>query len=286
MVGPDKEQKYAMLEVHAPTARDVLGEKLLYKFRSVADEVQKQRLRDIILGHRIRFARPSELNDPLEGKPVYALGDWSSEPYRQRFADWAWQTQKHIKSPPPQYAFRAWVLAQSAAFHERQVASINEANQREIEDKWRILSLSAIGTSDLMWAHYADSHKGVVLVFDASYGEFALAYRVSYTPERVPLDITNNDLTEVLHATILTKRDIWAYEQEYRSVAPEVWEPDTLRLRDQFLHFSPAQLVGIIFGAKTSPGNEAEIVSWSAQRECAVQFSKAKINVVGSVELA
>ena len=59
-----------MSEIHAPTARAVLQDRRVYKFRSLADGTQKQRMRDIILGHKIRFSRPSELNDPVEGKEL------------------------------------------------------------------------------------------------------------------------------------------------------------------------------------------------------------------------
>jgi hypothetical protein len=274
-----------MPAVHAPIARAVLEDRRLYKFRSLADEIQKQRLQDIILGHRIRFSRPSELNDPVEGKPIYKLGDWASESYRQMFAEWAWQTQTHIPAPPPKDAFLEWARSQPPQMHEQYVASINVANHTAIEDKWRVLSLSATPTHDLMWSHYADGHKGLALVFDASRGEFALAYQVAYTPERIPLDITTQDLTAVLHATLLSKRESWAYEQEFRCIAPEPWEPDTLRLEAQYLLYSPAHLLGVVFGAKASPENEAEIVAWAARRETALTFWKARISAVGSVEL-
>ena len=41
-----------MSEIHAPTARAVLADRRVYKFRGLTDETQKQRLRDIILGHK------------------------------------------------------------------------------------------------------------------------------------------------------------------------------------------------------------------------------------------
>ena len=169
--------------------------------------------------------------------------------------------------------------------HEQHVASINVANQEAIEAKWRVLSLSATPSHDLMWSHYADGHKGVALTFDASHGEFALAYQVTYAPERVPLDITSQDLTAVLHATLLSKRESWAYEREFRCIAPEPWESDTLRLKEQYLRFLPSQLLGVIFGAKTLPESEAEVVAWAAERGAPLTFRKARISEAGSVEL-
>lgn len=274
-----------MHEVLATTAREALTDRRLYKFRSLADETQKQRLRDIIVGHRIRFSRPSELNDPIEGKPIYTLGEWESEAYRLKFAEWAWEGQKHVRMPPPREPFLKWALDQPRQVHEQHIASINAGNHAEIEQKWRVLSLSAARTHDLMWSHYADGHKGVALVFDASRGEFAFAFKVAYTAERMPLDITTENLQEILRATLLSKRETWAYEQEFRCIAPEPWEPDSFRLNAQFLSFAPSRLLGVTFGAKAAPADEAEVVAWAAEREPALGFWKASINATGSVDI-
>lgn len=274
-----------MNSVHAPTARDVLAEPRLYKFRSMADDQQKQRLRDIVLGHRIRFSRPSELNDPIEGKPIYALGDWSSEQYRTQFAEWAWRCQRHVAQPPPQEAFCAWLVQQRLEVHQGHISQINTDNQVEIEKRWRVLSLSAAASNDQMWSHYADGHKGVALVFDASHSEFALAYEVSYAPLRQPMEVTTQDQSAILKNTLLTKLDGWAHEKEFRCIAPEVPEPDALHLDNQFLRFAPPLLVGIVFGAKLSPENEAEILSWSSQREVRLELSRVRITDAGSVDI-
>lgn len=66
-------------------AHATLLEKKLYKFRNMDDDVQKFRVNDILLNHRIRFSRASELNDLIEGKPIFQLGDWSSKTCRHQF---------------------------------------------------------------------------------------------------------------------------------------------------------------------------------------------------------
>ena len=136
-----------------------------------------------------------------------------------------------------------------------------------------------------MWSHYADGHKGVALVFDASHSEFALAYEVSYAPKRQPMEITTLDQSAILKNTLLTKLDTWAYEKEFRCIAPEVPEPDALDLDNQFLRFAPPLLVGIIFGAKISPESEADILSWSHQREVPLELLRVRITDAGSVEI-
>lgn len=268
-----------------PSARAVLKDRRLFKFRSVADDSQRDRLRDIILGSRIRFSKPSELNDPLEGKPVYALGDWSSEQYRAGFADWAWSIQRHMTKKPPETKFREWIYSQSEDFHRHKVAQINAENHAAIEQRWRVLSLSASCTHDLLWSHYADGHRGVALIFDASYGEFAIAFQVAYVQERKTLDITSQDLDDVFTLTLLTKRDAWRYEEEFRCVGTEAKQFGALHVPSQFLSFAPPQLLGLVFGATISQENEALIRAWCTERKAPLQLFRGVINHAGTVEI-
>lgn len=277
---------HILASLHTVTARNALADKRLYKFRSVADAAQVSRLKDILCDHRIRFSRPSELNDPIEGRPIYQLGAWESEAYRQRFEEWAWNTQQHMNLRPPKEQFISWIRGLPREHHEEQVQRINAENHAAIEAKWRVLSLSAVPAHELMWSHYADGHRGVALVFDASGGEFGLAFKVYYVEERVPVDITTKTLATVLNATLLTKRSAWAYEQEFRCIAPDPPEPATLRLDRQFMDFPASRLKGVIFGAKTSAKHIAEIVGCAKDRTAPLRFWQAKISGAGNVEIA
>lgn len=273
-------------DTNAQIARTVLSDRRLYKFRCMVNERQCEWLRDIVLGNRIRFSKPSELNDPLEGKPIYTLGDWTSNEYRSKFADWAWEIQQRVPSKPPEAEFRRWVLAQPEEVHRQHVDQINQDNHAAIEQRWRILSFAASSTHDLLWSHYADGHRGVALVFDASYGEFALAFRVSYKEDRSTLDITCEDQNHVLEASILSKRVAWSYEEEFRCLGTEDGLFGSVHVPKQFLDFKPAQLIGLIMGANITPDNEQRVRQWCAERVTPLQLFKAKITQLGAVEIA
>ena len=269
----------------AVTARTTLVDKRLYKYRSLSDDKQKTRVKDILVNHRIRFSRLSELNDPVEGKPILQLGDWSSSDYRARFEDWVWSTQRHLANVPPKDAFIRWVRSLTKEQHEQYVQQINADNHAAIEARWRILSLSATPSQDQMWSHYSDGHSGLALAFDVSHGEFGIAFKVHYVPKRVPMDVTTQNFTEVLNATILTKRSTWAYEEEYRCIATEQAEASLLQLENQFMAFKPEQLVGIIFGAKTSQSDVDLVKGWIKDRPTQIELSRAVINAAGAIEL-
>jgi len=75
----------------------------------------------------------------------------------------------------------------------------------------------------LMWAHYAKSHKGMCLEFDATMPPFNRAIEISYSdnfPEINPIKIITKTNVELLNREslkpLLTKYSCWAYEAEWR----------------------------------------------------------------------
>lgn len=72
----------------------------------------------------------------------------------------------------------------------------------------------------LMWSHYADEHKGVVLGFDKKNSFFKDLKRVKYDsiiPDELISDIDINDNNFLLQLFYL-KSDEWIYEKEHRIV--------------------------------------------------------------------
>lgn len=82
-----------------------------------------------------------------------------------------------------------------------------------------VLCMSRGWDSPLMWAHYADSHRGMVLGFEVPDQAF---YEVEYTSQRLGLadlglgsldDITSEEIKRLTRL----KAAGWAYEREYRA---------------------------------------------------------------------
>jgi hypothetical protein len=99
-------------------------------------------------------------------------------------------------------------------------------SKNAIEDRARVqlhergvACLTATNTDLLMWAHYADGHRGFCLEFDCAWEPFSTARQVRYTndfPRLSPGPIWMDGGGEQLDALILTKADCWRYEQEWR----------------------------------------------------------------------
>ena len=90
-----------------------------------------------------------------------------------------------------------------------------------------ILSLSEDVSNPLLWAHYADAHKGLALEFEAHHAYFErrrsdeddlyhlrpVTYAHRTSEGRTLSDLDGNDL-------LVTKAPTWSYEAEWRMLVP------------------------------------------------------------------
>ena len=74
---------------------------------------------------------------------------------------------------------------------------------------------SSKANDPLMWAHYGDRHRGVMIGFDATHSEFSGAKPVSYSQNRPRVDIDEHGVSQKL----LVKSEVWEREDEWRMTA-------------------------------------------------------------------
>lgn len=94
-----------------------------------------------------------------------------------------------------------------------------------------VVSLSRNALSILMWSHYAQYHQGFVLELripvrgkqaDIHYtNDRLLPFRVIYQPNRPVINMSQYNEEELLHKILLTKSDLWSYEQEERVITED-----------------------------------------------------------------
>lgn len=90
-----------------------------------------------------------------------------------------------------------------------------------------MICFSTVWNNPMMWAHYADKHKGLCLGFDV---EDHLVSNVEYTDEKLNVEfgahLPNHGLSaELLNNVLITKSKVWAAEQE-RRVFASLTNPD------------------------------------------------------------
>lgn len=166
--------------------------------------------------------------------------------------------------------------------------SVLARNQGQFEhymSKMKILALTSKPDDVLMWTHYADSHKGVVMRFrsvadlDSPYG---MAKPMNYVGTPPPFyemdDLVNimsgtdtTDPTKFVEKMVYTKSDRFAYENEWRISTGAGRNPEE---PFEDVKFGASELDGIVFGLSTSEADVTSIRDAAAPYKN-VEFMKA-----------
>jgi hypothetical protein len=145
-----------------------------------------------------------------------------------------------------------------------------------------VTCLTAHYDDPLLWAHYADSHKGVCLVFNRLANECPLiddALPVIYSNDLVELDFLEYlKQTELFEDSIerlfYTKHSKWAYENEWRFVIPST---RSLAEKERTVYFHPSNLCKIILGDRISDEHRNTLRQIGSKRKEVFIVVQAKI---------
>jgi hypothetical protein len=102
---------------------------------------------------------------------------------------------------------------------------LQSENDREVWEKtkgslWQdkgLISFSERSSNPLLWAHYAENHKGLCLGFDVS-GASQVRYVSARRKMPSLLDIVKQKDTGIIENAIMTKYWHWRYESEWRII--------------------------------------------------------------------
>lgn len=213
---------------------------LLYKYLSPSIGIEH-----VLKGRTLRFTPPNELNDPFECVPYLHGGD--IDRILGDCSDLA-KIVEGIGLDPQLAARLIKVKAKS---------KVMEASMGEMAG---ILSLTKREDSLLMWSHYADQHRGIVIGVRAGHTFFQPGNGigidglkgVTYTSARPEIELGKPlDMPNVNDALFFTKSPEWSYEEEIRVIRDGRLAGDLTNTRG-ITSFPPDLISEIIIGAKTS----------------------------------
>jgi len=106
----------------------------------------------------------------------------------------------------------------SAHLGERDARKFYRVLKTAVTKRFAVVCLSATWQSPVMWAHYADKHKGLCLGFDV-----AGASEVLYESKRLKHELDESqsgvrNAADLIKIAMTTKFKEWAYEKEWRGV--------------------------------------------------------------------
>jgi len=183
-----------------------------------------EHLENTLVRDLVRFARPSSFNDPWDCKPVFSIPQDKNE--RERRVQELITNQQELR---------------------RLMDKLAPEMHKQMDERYRVYCLTRRPASPLMWAHYADHHRGICLEINVRQPDLCAAiqvqYRETYPSFRLDAD---RDLSP-----FYTKSSDWQYEDEYRLIAEEedrAFSDRTLKTRNQFYKLPSGSLISIIIG--------------------------------------
>ncbi|MFQ2119106.1 DUF2971 domain-containing protein [Aeromonas hydrophila] len=176
---------------------------------------------NFLVDPKIKLSPPNLLNDPFESHGIEEIKDLM---YRSYIAEGATPLKINGRE-----------------LSEERAKRMIQNNPTNIVARTGIVSLSESNRSLLMWAHYANQHKGIVIGFeddflsDIEIDDVAqkkmvhtrFPIKISYDTSRFDLmefqiiGTTVQDISKQLAVKLLTtKSDDWIYEKEHRYIVP------------------------------------------------------------------
>lgn len=223
-----------------------------------------QRIVKILELLELKLPYISEVNDPLECLPVFYCPEDKSAMKEQ----WLRTFNRNNIRPPVNWEQKLNELHEKGEI-QRTLEEGGREVQKDLNQKNCLLSVSKTARNTVMWAHYADKHKGAIIGIDFNKVFFEInrvicglkLNQVDYSKQRPRINILTDfeRKPETLLRTILTKSIEWKYEQECRTVFPLDYLEDLQRQRlaclkefnnkkTWFLRLNPESIKEIIFG--------------------------------------
>ncbi len=203
----------------------------IYKY---CDKAHGLRILDTL---RLGFTPPKYFNDVNEMSP-YVLKSFSDAEYLSHFCteDYlrpvfeSWQ-QRHLWTGSydkfAQEARRSETIrAEVAARVEKASTGLQRSFKEVMSDHTGVCCMAQIATSNLMWAHYADAHRGLCIQIALESSDLNLVDNraVDYRDQKVQIpswfmSLTPEQRNEYYLQVSFCKGTEWRYEREHRLVA-------------------------------------------------------------------
>ena len=246
--------------------------KELYRYRPINEYTLSG-----LENNQFYFASPSDFNDPFDCKNLFTFEGSTDK-------DWRVFLKKSlsIKYPDikPDVIDQEIIEVISSGEHrERQKLSLQSelwgGILKEISDELGVVCLSKKNDDILMWSHYADSHRGICLIFDQEklkkrfFGE-KVVYKTKYPDFK---EFVNSDLLALHRMFLLRKSNHWKYEKEFRLFIQAKNSKNEKEERIQ--NYPEDSLVGVIFGCEMSSENRQKIYECVNKQNGEISFYQA-----------
>jgi hypothetical protein len=211
------------------------------------DQFHHDRLRDILEENRVYCSNPSNFNDPWDCKPCF-------DPDLVMDAETQAAEAEHFiagQAGGPKGDAYDEAISRSPFVLKTLIKDFSEGFNAMIPERWGVYCLAKCGDNALMWSHYSHNHTGICLEFTTQQSKFFSAYEVEYHGEYPPFLLHKQGGRPTI---LISKSDVWKYEQEYRLICPRytIYENHPLLMEGDYLRIGRTDLQAIILGCQAS----------------------------------
>lgn len=240
---------------------------IFYKYRSLAGP-NHEYVRETIVNNTIYLASPSSFNDPFDCAPAFSPSFTHDGAYAlakrylaRKHPTWS---QEKLEAAAKQFA------KQTRGADMAIVAQGLRDSYESVRDWLGLYCVSGTSTSLLMWAHYADSHRGACIGYNSGADIFAKAQPVIYSHARHMVDPVHDSNEQRIANSLLLKSADWSYEKEWRYI-------DYERGPGKYQLVEPA-IREIVLGARISMLDENRVVDWAERLDPKPSIFRASIS--------
>lgn len=231
----------------------------LYKYRTFNEHSLK-----LLNGNEVFFSAPNRLNDPRDCKiPILYEKGTLQQIYKMNLENLKY-VDPRLNSEERKRKARelAKTVYANRNDSKRREAFLNDLYE-DINKTVGILSLSAVNDDTLMWAHYADGHRGFCVGFDTQKlrsfckivehkGIFIWFDKINYhekLPQIDPYKMTDQELVTTM---TYSKSARWSYEEEYRLMCAD--------RSDYLIKIDPNIISHVLLGSSCSEDNRLAVI--------------------------
>lgn len=239
------------------------GHRVLYHWQSL----NETRLTQSLTGRSIYCSSPAQFNDPWDCKPHFNTEILADPRENERHVLWAVDIcRRRAKMSEVDITRMVKTLRTDPTCAASLISEMSDQLAQEIAMQYRVYCLGPDIENLLMWAHYADCHKGVCLEFSLRNEVMCSALKCEYL-KAFPLSRAYASDDEDTLRIVLAKAETWSYEREYRLVAQERAHAngtDTLMTDNNLLNLPKGALMSVIVGCQCDHEKVAALVKATA----------------------
>lgn len=244
---------------------------IVYKYRDWSNVSH----RNLLIYNELYLASPSDFNDPFDCRiyPNFTnLNESEIEEYIERL-------KKTISNEAQleKLSIIKQTLKNDPSSHQEKH---NQIHFEEQNKHYGIISLSKRWNSILMWAHYANCHKGYCVGFYEeklrNSGLFGTGGEISYDnkyPELKPTKDYYSNMANSFKETH-TKACDWHYEEEYRLT--KLFHPNAPQPFERIINIPNDFFAEIVLGINISDKHREEILEISRIKKIPIYITKPK----------